>query len=136
MLSINHRLYYTIKILVFQSYWLLLFVQDEVDNVAEVWDAHSIRPSKNPRVPSGRPNIMYAVPDLYGTTNKLCTGICDEHMLRSKEMCLSRSLIPCDIDVYNICSLLMARENVHIPEDVDTAKELYLYLRQAITNIE
>ncbi|KAF3832661.1 hypothetical protein F7725_026326 [Dissostichus mawsoni] len=39
---------------------------DELDDTAQVWNAHTIRPSRNLNVPSGRPNVMYAVPDLTG----------------------------------------------------------------------
>ncbi|KAF3850028.1 hypothetical protein F7725_019747 [Dissostichus mawsoni] len=42
-------------------------IQDELDDTAQVWNAHTIRPSRNLNVPSGRPNVMYAVPDLYRT---------------------------------------------------------------------
>ncbi|CAB1433775.1 unnamed protein product [Pleuronectes platessa] len=48
-------------------------IQDELDDTAQVWNAHTIRPSKNTNVPSGRPNVMYALPQLYGTRDFLCS---------------------------------------------------------------
>ncbi|KAL6465061.1 hypothetical protein MHYP_G00273790 [Metynnis hypsauchen] len=33
-------------------------IQDELDETAQVWNAHSIRPSKNINIPSGRPNVI------------------------------------------------------------------------------
>ncbi|CAL8375938.1 unnamed protein product [Arctogadus glacialis] len=34
---------------------------DELDDTAQAWNTHTIRPSKNPNVPSGRPNVMFAL---------------------------------------------------------------------------
>ncbi|KAI4800026.1 hypothetical protein KUCAC02_016563 [Chaenocephalus aceratus] len=42
-------------------------IQDELDETTCVWDSHVIRPSKNDRVPSGRPKVMYMFPELYTT---------------------------------------------------------------------
>lgn len=38
--------------------------QDKLDDTAHVWNAHNIRPSKNPNVSSGQPNVMYSLPEL------------------------------------------------------------------------
>ena len=47
------------------------FQQDELDDTVQVWKTHTIRPSKNLNVPSGRPNVMFALPELYGTRDFL-----------------------------------------------------------------
>ncbi|CAL8290549.1 unnamed protein product, partial [Arctogadus glacialis] len=44
---------------------------DELDDTAQVWNTHTIRPSKNLNVPRGRPNVMFALPELYGTRDFL-----------------------------------------------------------------
>ncbi|KAJ8010111.1 hypothetical protein DPEC_G00071600 [Dallia pectoralis] len=33
-------------------------IQDELDETTRVWDSHVLRPSKNDRVPSGRPRVI------------------------------------------------------------------------------
>ncbi|KAL7884186.1 hypothetical protein AOLI_G00069560 [Acnodon oligacanthus] len=40
-------------------------------NLMRVWNSRVIRPCKNDNVPSGCPNVMYLVPELYGTENFL-----------------------------------------------------------------
>lgn len=37
-----------------------MFSQDELDDTAQIWNAHG--PSKNVNVPSGWPNVKYALP--------------------------------------------------------------------------
>ncbi|KAL2091658.1 hypothetical protein ACEWY4_013921 [Coilia grayii] len=51
--------------LVFLLCNIYTFFQNELDETIDVWDSHVIRPSKNDRVPSGRPRIMYMFPELY-----------------------------------------------------------------------
>lgn len=51
-----------------------MFSQDELDDTVRVWDAHTIRPSRNPNVPSGQPNVMYSLPELYIVKGLPCTS--------------------------------------------------------------
>ncbi|KAF5901175.1 uncharacterized protein DAT39_009149 [Clarias magur] len=44
---------------------------DELDDTVRVWHAHTIRPSRNSNVPSGQPNVMYSLPELYETKDFL-----------------------------------------------------------------
>ncbi|KAK7912569.1 hypothetical protein WMY93_012780 [Mugilogobius chulae] len=46
-------------------------IQDELDKTQQVWDSHIIRPSRNERVPSGRPRVMYTIPEFYATQDCL-----------------------------------------------------------------
>ncbi|KAK7143936.1 hypothetical protein R3I93_014943 [Phoxinus phoxinus] len=49
-------------------------IQDELDDTAQVWNAHTIRPSKNNSSPSGRPSVMYGLPELYLTRDFLTSA--------------------------------------------------------------
>jgi len=40
-------------------------MKEELDEIVSAWNSHRIRPTHNPRAPSGRPSIMFAVPSLY-----------------------------------------------------------------------
>ncbi|CAL8344609.1 unnamed protein product [Arctogadus glacialis] len=46
-------------------------IQNESDDTAQVWNTRTIRPSKNLNIPSSRPNVMFALPELYGTRDFL-----------------------------------------------------------------
>lgn len=46
-------------------------LQNELYKVAELWNCHRIRPSKNPESPPGRPNILYYAPQSSDTQDYL-----------------------------------------------------------------
>jgi hypothetical protein len=110
----------------------LAIIQDELDAVVEVWDSHLIRPSRNDRVAHGKPNVMYYVPQLYGSTDYVCT-VSQEEIAVCRERCTMRSCVPCDEDVYEFCLIIMGEYNLKIPKDATEAVDLYLQLR-AIMN--
>ncbi|TKS73807.1 Mitochondrial inner membrane protease subunit 2 [Collichthys lucidus] len=82
-------------------------MQDELDEAIHVWDSHVIRPSKNDRVPSGQPRIMYMFPELYTSDYHIFpVDRADVQLCQSN--CTFRPAVPCDTDIYNICNILMA----------------------------
>ncbi|XP_061920002.1 uncharacterized protein LOC133660480 [Entelurus aequoreus] len=115
------------------QFCFMSFIQDELDETINVWDAHVIRPSKNDRVPSGRPRIMYMFPELYTTCDCISpVERADVQLCQSN--CTFRPAVPCDTDIYNICNILMAESRLHLPADAYQALDLYLHLRNEITS--
>ncbi|XP_061739265.1 uncharacterized protein LOC133556012 [Nerophis ophidion] len=115
------------------QFCFMSFIQDELDETINVWDAHVIRPSKNDRVPSGRPRIMYMFPELYTTCD--CISPVDRADVQlCQSNCTFRPAVPCDTDIYNICNILMAESQLHLPADAYQALDLYLHLRNEITS--
>ena len=110
----------------------MYFNQDELDDTALTWNAHVIRPSRNLNVPSGRPNVMYAVPELYQATDHLCP-VEESHTEACATECTFRQPITCDPDVYQLCNILMAESQLNVPGDPYQALNLYMHLREAIT---
>ncbi|XP_043976973.1 uncharacterized protein LOC122833467 [Gambusia affinis] len=106
-------------------------IQDELDDTAQVWNTHRIRPTKNLQVPSGRPNVMYALPELYSTMDFL-TPVQVEHIQLCRDACTFRQTIPCDSSVYDICNILMAEYGLMTPSDPYDSVKLYMLLRDAI----
>ncbi|XP_070411871.1 uncharacterized protein [Nothobranchius furzeri] len=107
-------------------------IQDELDDTVQVWNAHVIRPSRNIHVPSGRPNVMYALPQLNGTRDFL-SPVEDEPLQLCKDECVFRRPIPCDQDVYELCNIFIAESHLTLPSDPYQAMTLYRHLREAIT---
>ncbi|XP_029991578.1 uncharacterized protein LOC115420472 [Sphaeramia orbicularis] len=106
-------------------------IQDELDDTSRVWDAHTIRPSSNPNVPSGQPNLMYSLPELYKTRD--CLSPADRNLVEQcKSQCVFRQPIPCDTDVYELCNFVMVENQLNLPRDPYQAIDLYLQLREKI----
>lgn len=99
-----------------------------------MWNGHNIRPSSNIQVPSGRPNIMYFAPHLWGTEDKLCMVPDDDIRACYSEVEL-RKTIPCDSDVYDLCTRIMVRDNLNLSTDSFHVVNLYLHLRQEISQL-
>ena len=105
--------------------------QDDLDSMTDVWDSHIIRPSRNQNVPSGRPNVMFSVPELYGTENYM-VPVEDDEIEVCSENAVFRGAMSCDEDVYNMCILIMTEQNLTLGNDAYEALDLYLHLRGRI----
>ncbi|KAL3973486.1 ADP-sugar pyrophosphatase / 8-oxo-dGDP phosphatase / ADP-D-ribose pyrophosphorylase [Sarotherodon galilaeus] len=141
----NQRIEYWWRFLRSQclEFWLSLFADirdngyktsfsfDELDDAAQVWNTHSIRPSKNINIPSGRPNVMYTLPELYGTRDFLCPTE-EEHVYLCKNECVFQLTKPCDQVVYELCNILMSQSHLTPPTDPYQAVNLYMHLRETI----
>ena len=106
--------------------------KEELDETTNTWNRHLIRPSRNARVPFGRPNIMYFLPGLYGATDCIC-NVSPRRVHISKEECLFRRGIPCDEDVHELCCSVMAENGQECPKDPMSAVNLYVALKQTLS---
>ena len=96
-----------------------------------MWNQHNIRRTKQAHAPSGRPNIMYDVPSLYGTRDYL-HPIPEDEIRALEGECTFRSSTPVDPDVENMCFHMMREHNVGIPKTPSDATDLYTFLRQEL----
>ncbi len=113
----------------FYSYYNVL--QDELDDTVQIWNAHTIRPSKNISNPSGRPSVMHALPELYNTRDFL-TSAHTESVQLCKNECTFRRPISCDPDVNELCNIIISESQLKIPRDPYQAVNLYMHLRDVI----
>ena len=111
-----------------------VILQEELDKTTEVWNSHIIRPSRNNRVPSGRPTLMYYTPVLWGSEDQLC-WVSEDDIEDCSTTADFRSLVPCDKDVYDICIAIMSRDNLQPAMDAFEAVNLYLKLQQDVMTL-
>ena len=97
-----------------------------------VWNSHRIRPSRNERVPAGRPVVMYSVPQLYQTRDYLQQVDRDAVDVCMAECTFISAQNCCDDDVYLLCDLYMTQNGWILPVDHATAVTLYINLHDAI----
>ncbi|KAK9978814.1 hypothetical protein ABG768_020552 [Culter alburnus] len=109
-------------------------IQDELDDTAQVWNTHTIRPSKNISNPSGRPSVMYGLPELYLTRDFL-TSADTESIQFCKNECTFRRPIPCDPDVNELCNTIISESHLSLPKDPYQAVNLYMHLRDVIRSL-
>lgn len=109
-------------------------LQDEIDEFTKTWNQHLIRPSTNARVPFGRPNIMYFMPELYDATDNL-HQVTKDRIAVCKQECRFSKAIPCDTDIYELCCILMEENGQEFPQTPDAAVDLYLALRELVAEL-
>ncbi|XP_060713398.1 uncharacterized protein LOC132837645 [Tachysurus vachellii] len=109
-------------------------IQEELDSTKDTWNSHLIRPLRNSLVPHGRPDVMYTLPELYETEDYI-SQVTVEDCDTCEDQCIHRSDIPCDEDIFTLCSHIMAQHQLRIPKERFTALNMYLALRQELTSL-
>ena len=89
---------------------------------------------RNSSSPPGRPSILYYRPALAAATHH---GFqCNENdLVFCKNESLFRDTVPCDNDVFEVCTILMARNRLVYPSSNDQALHTYLSLRQSAKDV-
>lgn len=109
----------------------LNIIEEELQKIAHLWNTHIIRQSRNAIAPSGRPYMMYTLPELFGGQNHL-KQVSEQAVETCKAHCLQRGPYTCDETVFSLSCLLMTDNFLHAPSTPDEAIELYLFLRACI----
>lgn len=108
----------------------LLFFQEQLNEIKKVWNTHRIRPSRNPSVPSGIPN-MFSAPHLWGADDHL-VHVNASDLATAKQTCKFLTTIPCDEDIFDLCTITMEESGLDFPNNTSEALDLYMSLRDVI----
>lgn len=103
-------------------------IQEELYTLQEEWNSHRITPSRNQFGPFGRPNVMYNFPEAFNTQDYLKRVEPDEVEVCEDE-CIFKDERPCDPDIFELCCMEMADNNLEVPRNAFEATVLYRYLR-------
>ena len=110
----------------------MIYFQDELDGMADVWNQHIIRKNRH-GLCHGRPRIMMNHPELYGTRSHLIElSQQDMEDVADDELCATIEVIPCDADIYNLACQIMRDRNLAIASEWSENLELYKTLRRII----
>lgn len=109
-------------------------LQDELDTVVQMWNNHRIRPGRNGcDLYHGKPVMMYNVPELYHAQIYLHPVEMDIiNTVLGEDICQWKTDIPCDIDLHDLCLLVMEQHNLTRCHDAEGAIKLYKDLRPLI----
>ncbi|VDI55423.1 Hypothetical predicted protein [Mytilus galloprovincialis] len=97
------------------------------------WTSHTIRPSKHQNCPSGRPMVMYRIPDMYDSRSYL-NPVLPNQIAVCREECTFRDEKPCDAKFFELCMIYLEELNKQLPDNRDDAVALYLTLRTELIN--
>ncbi|XP_042069377.1 uncharacterized protein LOC121812132 [Haplochromis burtoni] len=105
-------------------------IQEVLNDIRSVWNAHRIRPSKNNNVPCGIPDVMYMAPHLWGAED--CLVPLTEDLTLCKNSCTFVSSVPCDVQVFDLCTIIMEESSLEFPSTMSQALDLYFHLRDTV----
>jgi len=112
----------------------LAFVfQDELDKARNVWNRHVIRSSRR-NLPSGKPVLMFEIPELYNADSHLQT-VAQQDITNAAPLSLFRDAIPCDPDVYQLCCTVMRQHAMTYPRNCEEALAVYFLCRESIRQL-
>ncbi|KAL2096354.1 hypothetical protein ACEWY4_008502 [Coilia grayii] len=116
------------------QFCFLKIIQDELDTVVQMWDNHRIRRGRNGRdLYHGKPVIMYNVPELYHSQNYLHPVEMDKiNTVIGEDICQWKTDTPCDINLHDLCLLVMEQHNLTRRPGTEGAIKLYKDLRPLI----
>ncbi|KAL3972486.1 atypical protein kinase C iota type [Sarotherodon galilaeus] len=106
-------------------------IEEELQQVAHLWNTHIIRRSRNAVAPSGRPILTYTISHLFGGQDHL-KEVPREAVDACKQECQQRGPYTCDETIFSLCCLIMSENLLLPPSTADESIELYLFLRAYI----
>lgn len=101
-----------------------------------MWNNHRIRRSNGRDLQHGKPFLMYNLPELY--QSKDCLNPVDAEKLDviiHENVCLWKSDIPCDHDLYDLCILVMEENNLQPSAATTEALRLYKNIRPLVREL-
>lgn len=111
-------------------YFLHPQLQNELDRIAEEWNAHPI----SKRQLSIWSSPSYNAPDLYGT-RYFVHPVPQKEVLFCKEEETDQNVYPCDQALFELCCIVMEENNIAAPEDLYQANDQYINLRNNLLEL-
>ena len=110
-------------------------IREELRKFAMQWNLHNIRPSRNEDSPSGRPDLLYFLPDMIGARD-LMTPISVEVIEIAEQVCCTRSPEHgCSEEFFELVSLIMDEKRLTVPRTPTDALSLFHTLIDDIMEI-
>ena len=110
-------------------------LKDELDRVAQQWNLHMIRQSANELSPSGRPDTVFFIPEVFNSTSYL-QEVDPLDLAVAKDVCCE---IPQDASFETfseLAQMIMSENNIESPGiDIDKIERLYIDLLEHIQAI-
>ena len=105
--------------------------QNTLDDICSIWNRHRIRPYRQGISRCGRPFLLYHMPRAYGSAdygtkiNEIEVDICESELETIPHY-------PCSKLMEELCTCIMDENNITMPEDTESLRDLYIFLREDI----
>ncbi|KAA0706217.1 hypothetical protein E1301_Tti016289 [Triplophysa tibetana] len=118
------------------QFCFLALIQDELDTVVNMWNNHRIRRSNGRDIQHGKPFLMYNLPELYQSKDYMNPLDAERlNVIIHENICLWKSDIPCDRDLYDLCVLVMGENNLQPSATATEALRLYINIRPLVREL-
>ena len=107
-------------------------IRCDLQRLARHWNTHKIRPVRNTESPSGKPDVLFFLPQMSGTVDYQC--IVDPDDLGIAEECVKEPQLNGSPEIVELASMIMEDRDLSYPESVIEARLLYEELLLAISD--
>ena len=108
---------------------------NELHKVAQYWNTHRIRPSANRESPSGRPDILYFLPQVNNTHDYVTPVDLEEIEIAEEEFAENAPQRGCSRHFNELAEMIMYDERLQMPETAVEAEHLYITLLSLIDDL-
>ena len=109
-----------------------IFFQDYLDQLVHLWNTHKMRIDRKFGRVGGRPVLLYTLPELHGTEDKL-VDVDMQEVAGCEDESVPKGVYPCERHVFDLCCILMEENKWAVPTDEYEAARLYLLLKDRIS---
>ena len=117
------------------KFCFVLVIRHELHKVAVLWNLHKIRPSTNQESPSGRPDMLFFVPEVTGGEDLKAQVDLDEIDVVEEDCCYRPPESGCVNEFTQLASIIMQERNLNIAETAEEALMLYSTLLECIDEL-
>ena len=111
-------------------------IRHELHKVAVLWNLHKIRPSTNQESPSGRPDMLYFVPEVTGGEDLKVQVDLDDVDVVEEDCCYRSPESGCVNEFTELASIIMHEQNLNIAGTAEEALMLYSTLLECIDDLQ
>ncbi|XP_046569874.1 uncharacterized protein LOC124278183 [Haliotis rubra] len=109
-------------------------IQEELNHISIDWNQHRVRRMRIAESPHGKPDIMFFMPEVYGTHDYKFPASVDD--IRAAELLTTTRPLDrgCSPEFNNLCRVLIHQFGRHMPQTAHEGLELYNWLLQKLGN--
>ena len=113
--------------------FILSILEDTLNDISSIWNRHRIRRYRQGTSRCGRPFLLHHMPRAFDTVdygseiNENEVNICEQELETMQHS-------PCSKLIEDLCVCIMDENNVAMPQDPKSMRNLYIFLREDITN--